>query len=224
MSSRLLPLIAVGTFLAASGCASGPAPLPTVSTGPDAEVSIDGLYRVDNSIMQLAYAKPDLDLSPYTALMLDPVSVAYQENPGPGADFELTKRQMETLKEIFQTEVVKALTEDDGYELVSEPAPNVLEVTTYLVDLVVRVPTERTGGRNRNFAVSYGEVTLIIELRDSQSREILARVGDRRDPTRSPGELVEVSPTFVRSDVTRMFRQWATFMRERLDQIRAVEM
>jgi hypothetical protein len=53
------------------------------------------------------------------------------------------------------------------------------------MDLVVKIPTERAGGRDQSYTVSYAEVTLIVELRDSESGEILARVADRRDPAES---------------------------------------
>ncbi|MGI9627919.1 MAG: DUF3313 family protein [Longimicrobiales bacterium] len=218
-------LVAFGTL---AGCASsGPAPLPTVATGENADVSIDGLVRMDNSVFTLGYSKPDLDLSPYTAFIIDPVSVAYQKDPrgrtrnSPDANFELSARQMETLKEVFHEEIVEALGEDDGYQLVEEPAANALRLTAYLIDLVVRFPTER-GGRTDTFVSSYGEVTLIVEARDSQSGEILARIGERGDPTSTTRDLAEVNSTFVRSDLTRMFGHWAQTMRERLDQLREV--
>ncbi len=84
------------------------------------------------------------------------------------------------------------------------------------------VPTER-GGRQVVYTRSYGMVSLIIELRDSQSGEILARAGDRRDPTRDTGAgLAQVSPTFVRSDTRRLFRHWGDLLRERLDALRAM--
>jgi hypothetical protein len=88
---------------------------------------------------------------------------------------------------------------------------------------VVRVPTENTAGRQRTYARSYGEVTLILELRDSESEEILARVADRRDPTRNTDtHLAEVSPVFVRGDTERLFHYWADLLRQRLDEVRGV--
>jgi hypothetical protein len=172
-----------------------------------------------------------MDLKPYTRFMLDPVEVAYQKDPGnrrqtgvAGADdnFALTPRQMENLRGGFQEAVVKALTENDGYELTTEPGPDVLRISASLVDLVVRVPTDRMG-RQRSFTRSYGLVSVILELRDSESGEILARAGDRRDPTRdTTSSLAEVSPVFVRADTERLFRYWANLLRERLDALRGI--
>lgn len=222
-------VFSTGILVVAAGCASTPP--PTLQTGPDAEVTVDGLVRVDNAVVPVAYRKPDMDLTPYTRFMLDPVEVAYQRDPGnrrrsggAGANdnFALSPSQMETLKGMFQEAVVAALTKGDGYELTTEPGPDVLRITAALVDLVVRVPTQ-PDGRQRNFTRSYGLVTAVLELRDSQSGEILARAADRRDPTRDTSAgLAQVSTPFVRSDTSRLFAHWADLLRERLDAFRAM--
>jgi len=197
-------------------------------------VTVDGLHRVDNSLVALAYMKPDMDLRGYTALMLDPVSVAYQKDPqgrrrsglvgGGSANFALSPSQMENLSSWFQEAVVEAFAGDGGYRIVDTPGPDVLRVSADLLDLIVRVPTERASGRSRTFVASYGEVTLVLEVRDSESGEILARAGDRMDPTRGSGRaLTEVSAAFVRADTRRLFEYWAGIMRERLDELRDVE-
>ena len=74
-------LVALGAAGILAGCSSTPPQAPTIQSGPDAEITADGLYRVDNSVMPLAWMKPDMDLRPYTAIMIDPVEVAYQTDP-----------------------------------------------------------------------------------------------------------------------------------------------
>ena len=230
MNSLLSKIGSAGILVAATGCA-GATPPPTLQTGPEAEVTVEGLVRVDNAVVPVSYVKPDMDLTPYTRFMLDPVEVAYQKDPGntrrsgEGAgsgNFALTPSQMETLKSIFQEAVVEALTEDDGYELTTEPGPDVLRITAGLIDLVVAVPTQQFGRQN-TFTRSYGLVSLILELRDAESGEILARAADRRDPTRDTSmQLAQVTPGFVRADVRRLFNHWADLLRERLDAVRAM--
>ena len=229
MNSHMHKIFSTGILVAVAGCASTPTPPPTLQTGPDAEVTVDGLVRVDHAVVPVAYRKPDMDLSQYTRFMLDSVEVAYQRDPGNrrrspmgggGDNFALSPSQMETLKGMFQEAVVEALTKDDGYELTTESGPDVLRITASLIDLVVRVPTD-LGGRQDVYTRSYGLVSLILELRDSQSGEILVRAGDRRDPTRgTSNHLAEVSPVFVRADMNRLFQYWADLMRERLDAFR----
>ncbi len=201
-----------------------------MQTGPDAEVTVDGLHRVDNSLMALAYVKPDMNLQGYTRFMLDPVTVAYQKDPhgrrrsmgGGQENFALAPYQMNNLKEWFQEEVVEVLTEDGGYELVDAPAPDVLRIGTALLDLLIKVPTAETTAPTRATTRSFGEVTLMVELRDSESGEILARVADRRDPTGSSmdTDFSYVSPSYVQADMRKLFEFWAGIMRARLDEVR----
>jgi len=229
MKPRLLELVTVGILAGLAGCATTPP--PTIQAGPNAEVTVDGLHRVDNSVMVLGYMKPDLDLRHYTKIMLDPVTVAYQKDPGTRRsnqsgqelNFALRPSQMEDLKSWFQEAVVEALTEDNGYEIVETPAPDVLLITAELIDLIVRIPTTQSNsGRTRSAARSYGEVTLIVEVRDSETGAILARAAERQDPTRTGARsLTQVSTVFVKNDTSTLFRHWADLMRERLDQLRA---
>lgn len=215
----------IAAALTVSACSSGPAPLGTIA--PGAETSPDGLYRLDNSVFTVAYTKQDLDLSPYTAFIIDDVTVAYRKDPqgrtrnSPESNYALSESQMEMLKSAFHDAIEDALEDDPPYEVVTTPGPNVAELTAYLIDLEVRFPTDRAM-RERVAVDSYGQVTMILEIRDSESNEILARVGDRGDPTQTTYELAGVNSAFVMSDVRRMFDHWAGTVRERLDQVRAV--
>ena len=59
------------------GCSS--APPPTIQSGPEAELSFDGLHKVDNSQADMAWARPDFDLSGYTKLMPVNGGIEYAE-------------------------------------------------------------------------------------------------------------------------------------------------
>jgi hypothetical protein len=223
-------ILAGGILFLMAGCATAPA--PTLQTGPDAEVTADGLVRVDNSVVPLAFWKPGLDLTPYTRFILDPVVVAYQRDPGNNRrsdiggtvkNFALTPEQMERLRSHFQDAVLEALTRDGGYELTTEPGPEVLRLTCSLLDLVVRVPTESQGMEDV-YTRSYGMVSLVMELRDSETGEILARGGDRQDLSRNSNfKLSEVSPIYVETEVDYLFGYWADLLRERLDSFREMK-
>ena len=52
---------------------------PRIQTGPDAEISFDGLHRVDRTVMDEAWAKPTLDLTGYSKLLLATGEFAYRE-------------------------------------------------------------------------------------------------------------------------------------------------
>jgi len=81
-----------------------------------------------------------------------------------------------------------------------------------------------SSGALRSELARVGEVTPVLEARDSQSGEILARAGDRRDPSAMGNtNMTQVSPALVRADTQRLFRYWAEIMRDRLDELRGVE-
>ena len=117
-------------------CSFGVDGKPRVQTGPDAEVTADGLYRVDKATMAAAWVKPDLDLRPYKKLMLKGAEIQYRQvdNEGkryrPGAndttEFPISEESkaklVETFSEAFRTELGKS----ERYELVTEPGPHTL--------------------------------------------------------------------------------------------------
>ena len=69
--SRLMVLAVAALAVA---CTTTP---PSIQTGPDAEVSFDGLHKVDNSRADLAWARPDFDISTYTKIMLVGEGIEY---------------------------------------------------------------------------------------------------------------------------------------------------
>ena len=230
MKSDVKRLTLVAALLAVGTTAAAQTPPPSAQTGPDAEITVDGLHRVDNSALAMVYVKPDLSLQDYSKVTLGAIRVAYQKDPGnrrearaggmpEEANFALSPTQMDELKSLYREALVKKLTEDGGYQLVDAPGPDVLHIEAYIIDLVIKVPTQVTAGRQPSAVGSYASVTAVLELYDSESQEILARVADRGDPTLS-ASYATVEPAFVRADLTRLFEYWAGLLRQGLDQIR----
>jgi hypothetical protein len=117
------------------------------------------------------------------------------------------ERLRKSLREAFHKEVVGK----GGWELTDQPGPDVLIARGALIDLIVRVPPQ-TAGRSTVYLDSFGEATLVIELYDSQSREILARIADR-DAAEPPGNRMGTDME-APGEVRRMFSAWAKRFRE----------
>ena len=221
-------LYAIGLVaIAVSGCSTAP---PTIDTGPDAEVTFDGLYEVKNSRADKAWALPDLDLKGYTKIMLQGAGVEYR--PGGqsgrtyyqrsrGGPFEVTPEQKarfeETVGQVFREELGRSET----LEIVTEPGPDVLLVRGALLDVISYVPPDDTPGRVDVYLSSVGEATLVIEIRDSITGAILARTIDRRAAESMPGMLTESNRVTNTAEVRRVVRRWATALREGLERITA---
>jgi hypothetical protein len=213
--------IAAGLALAACEVAT---PGLRLETGPDAQATPDGLVRVANARADLAFVKPGADLRGYSKILLDPVSIAYKRPPrgtrqDRSGEFGLSDEQMAQMKRYFQEAFEEELRASRVYALASEAADEVLRVRGHIVDLVVTVPPQPTG-REEVFVASAGEMTLVLELSDSLSGEVLARVADRREARAAGGDVYQSTPVTNWSAVRRMFRHWASLLRERLDGVR----
>ncbi len=210
-SAALLVLLA--------GCQSE----PTVQSGPDAEVTYDGLYRVDHSVMNMAWVKPDLDLSGYSKLRLVGEGIEYRAVKKSGGtmranssrsefpmDAQARARLEKATREVFNDELGKS----PYYTIVEDEGPDVLEIRAALLDVVSNVPPVPVG-RGDYYLSRIGEATLVLEIRDSESNEIFARAIDRRGI--DPVVAVRSTSAVNISEVRREMRRWATQIRKALD-------
>ena len=209
--------------IALIGCQSAPR---TIQTGPEAELSFDGLHKVDNSGADMAWARPDFDLSGYTKMMLVGTGIEYtmvkneritrleRDRGGPFFINDEARAQFEELVEsTFKDELQKV----KRFTIVDEPGPDVLIVRGGLLDVTSYVPPERVGGRAFVFLNTVGAATLVLELRDSQTGSILARSIDRRAAETLGGQFRIANSVTNSSEVRRLIRFWAVALRENLD-------
>jgi hypothetical protein len=214
----------IATTMLIAGCATSSP--PTIQTGPDAEVSHDGLHRVDNSQAEMAWARPDFDISKYSKIL--PASAGFEyraatnqgrtttdrNRGGPFVIDAATRERFETMVgEVFQEEL-------DGiqnWEFVTEPGPGVLLVRGGLLDIFSDVPPDNLGARSRTFVSAVGQATLVLELRDSETNTVLARSIDRRWAQRSGGQMFESNRVTNTAEVRRLMRLWASRLAEGLD-------
>ncbi len=226
----------LSTLLAAllwCGCASPAADDPEIETAPHAQVTIDGLSRVKDSSYKYVWVKPDADFASYQGIIFGAVEVHYKRKTrgtrysSTSTNFALTKHQTDNLKRALRDAFIAELTRDEFYRLVDEPGPDVMLIEVSIIDLIVKVPTQGSNITQQTFASSTAEMTLLMELRDSLSGEILARVADRQDAN-APGfamsnDLYYSNKVRDRSAVERVFKGWSKILRTRLDHVRSIE-
>jgi hypothetical protein len=190
------------------------------------EVSFDGLQRIESKRFALAWVRPDAHFAGYKKLLVLPAEISYKDPdkaltryvPGRSDDnYLLSESKMnrlrKSLREAFQKEVI----DKGGWELTDQPGPDVMIARGALIDMVVRVPPQ-TSGRNTIYLDSFGEATLVIELFDSQSHLILARIADR-EAAEPPGNRMGMDLE-APGEVRRMFSAWAKRFREGLEEAR----
>lgn len=219
MKNRSLILLAV----ALAGCSSAP---PTIQEGPNAEVSYDGLHAIDNSVFKLAWADPDIDFSRYNKILPGGATLefrAVRRNAGTQrarssqTEFYIEEAGREALAalttEVFSEELAKST----RFTLADAPGQDVLVIRGALHDIVSNVPPQRAG-RSEVFLRQVGEITLILEVVDSMSGEVIFRAVERRALDRGNTGM-RSSSVNTRSEVRRVLRRWATTLREGLDSI-----
>jgi hypothetical protein len=207
------PLTAACLALFLAGCVISP-------KNPDN--SPDGLVRVQSKRVDSLFIMPGMSLSKYQRVMFDNVDVAFKadwqvHHPNiPPGDIENIRYGAAS---VFRTEFAQAL-EKGGYAIVERPGPDVLRVTASIVDLgIVGGSTAGTGERGNNYIVSTADMSLVAELRDSQSGAALARAIDQKRG-RNYGNLQVADQATNTAEARQAFAQWAGYLRDALDAAR----
>ena len=182
---------------------------PILADGPEAEVTGDGLHRVEPSIMGAAWVRPDLDLSRYNRVYFMPVAIQFRDVP----DRRHTIRSMETaeaffvdesrktqLRELFAEAFFETVDSIESYERSDEVGRDVLMVQGLLTDVISGVPPNIPGSVVSTIRWVW-EANIVLELRDSMSDDVLARTADRErvDGPFDAGMEVAVTPRVIES-------------------------
>ena len=109
--------------------------------------------------------------------------------------------------------------EKGGYKVVDAAAPDVLRVIPKLEDVYVNAPDLMAPGRTRTYVMNAGRMSLLAELRDSETGAIIARVSDQSEARDLP--YFELATSVSNSvEARRMIADWARILRARLDSVR----
>lgn len=202
----------------------------TVQQTPIDDVSThDGLVKAQVKGVDAVFKRPQANLAAYDKILLRPVEVEFSKDWKPENDsvlYQMNKPDREQIKkdlaDAFAEVFKQVLQEKGGYQLVTEPAKDVLEVQAAIVNLYINAPdvSMQTAARVRTFTTDAGEMTLVSELRDSVTRTLLARIYDRRDDM-SGGQWQWTNSVTNTADARREIRRWAELLKNALDSSRS---
>ena len=199
------------------------------ATTAKAPATWDGLVQVKSKKLALAYLLPDADFRAYGKVMFDAPEVAFAKNwqrdfnrstmslAGRVSDAdvrEATDKAKESLSEIFP----KRFTEE-GYQVVSQPGPDVLKLHLVSADLQVNAPDRNMPGRTYSFAFDAGEAVFAIEARDSLTGQLLGRAVDRREAGEGPSYHRTYSSNVA--DFEALFDSWARISARGLNELKS---
>ncbi|WP_101757197.1 DUF3313 family protein [Oceanicoccus sp. KOV_DT_Chl] len=212
-----LAIVAVAAIL--SAC-SMPAAL---QTGADAEVSYDGLTKVDHTVLDDVWMRADADLSQYDQVIFQTAEVSYKPVRSVSSirsdqsEFPMDDKQKERFLSIATESFTSGLAKSEKFTVASAAGPNVLLIKSKLQDVVSNVPP-RSVGRTEIFVSEVGSATLVLELYDSQSGTILARAIDK-GKAEGPQNLMRANSITSWREVKQMTDSWAAKLRRSLDSL-----
>ncbi len=206
-----LTTITVVALLAA--CAAEP--LPAQQNEYD---TLDGLERVESRRLDAVFMRPGVDFSVYSGVVLDDPELAFRTPNRAERQFPLATEQRTQFHDLLSESFINALAENDRPALVTEGGPGVLRLKVRVQDITATIPPRAsgTGGRASIALEAVGEATLVLELEDSETNELLARAWDTRA---AQGIAMSTSdgPVTRWEDVERLCERWANSVRRGLE-------
>ncbi len=224
MLSKGASLIVSACLVILAGCAQTG---EFVLGSDEGEVNDEGLRKMEMGPFLESWVDTDVDYSKYNKLMLTEPYFEFrsveQSDSERGkrsgkAKFSMDEatrvRLVEEVGKIYREELAKST----RFSIVDTAGPDVAIHRIGVFDIVSRVDPERRG-EPQEYLSSVGEATLVAELRDSLSLEVIFRGFERRKVQRISSDLQYNLPAINWAEVRRRARRWAITMREGLDQI-----
>jgi hypothetical protein len=190
------------------------------------EVSKDGLHLLKHTKVRVAYAKPGASLDQYTKVKILDCFVQFKKNyerdynlNEVGLEGRVTDKDITTIKTRLAAEFKKIFTKvltKAGHEVVDTTGPEVLLLRPAIINLDVTSPDTMRAGFSTTVVASSGQMTLYMELYDSASSELLARVIDPQ-AGREGGIANRVSNT---AEADQILYHWANLLSQHLGDVK----
>lgn len=152
------------------------------------EVSSDGLHLLKHTKVRAAYAKPGASLDQYSKIKILDCFVQFKKNwqrdynlDEVGLEGRVTDKDMAQIKQRLASEFARVFTEvltRGGHQVVDTTGADVLLLRPALINLDVTAPDTMRAGMGNTYVASAGQMTLYLELYDSATSTLLARIID----------------------------------------------
>lgn len=216
-SSRLCAFsLLVPTLLIAQGCVAPSATAPALS--------YEGLAPAASRRFDGAEFRPGVDFTRYSAVQIDDPVLEFRTPDAGSGEFPLTADQKRRFHDMLAAAFADEFAGQDGIAVVDHPGSEVLTLDVRVLDIRATVPPRTVGrvGRGRIALEASGSVTLVIEVRDSLSGEILARGFEARDVA---GAAMRRGSDMITlwEDVDALCDRWAAASRSALEALIAYD-
>ncbi|MBN8480908.1 MAG: DUF3313 family protein [Xanthomonadales bacterium] len=202
-----------------------PAATPALTKVPtldqvSAEWANEGLTAVRVEGLDAVSVNPHARLDGYRKILVGEVEVKpwtdwRKRYFVPGSTRTLNLRPMVESATARVRDAIRREASGHGYSIVDEPAPDAIEVRISIVDIFL-IAVKTAGRSERAEGLSLGNATLVAEIRDSTSRELVLRAFDLQQgpkPELPPGRAGEEAEAWL----ARAIDDWAELLRKGLD-------
>lgn len=203
-------------MLAFLGLVAACAPQPTTSIDLPT-TNIDGLSEVKSRYFSAAFVRPEVDFSAYQEVLIADAELAFQTPDRDKQQFPLTAEQKERFAELLDSQFASEFEDPGALQLSQVPGPKTLKLKVRVQDIIATVPPRSVSSVGNIALYALAEATLVIEIRDSESEEILARVFDRRAIEGTAIAQKDGVPITRWEEVEAVCEHWAATVRSRLD-------
>lgn len=220
MISRQIKTVALAlSVLAIAACANTPAGITTE----------DGLVSQSTQAFDELYLRPGVSLQDFASYSLESCEVSFRKNwrrdqnqQRPDLSNRVTEKTAEQIKASISERCGKylreALDEAPTLQVVDQygEGDNVLVLRPSIVDLNINAPETDGPGIVHNYTRSFGEMTLVLELTDASTGEVLARAVDKRRGHERTF-LQRSNSLTNKFETDRILRRWSEQVRSGLD-------
>jgi hypothetical protein len=127
---------------------------------------------------------------------------------------KIKKKVADGFREVFTEE----LQTKGGYAIVDQSGEDVLIVRPAIMNLDITAPDIQSSSMTRGVVASAGQMTLFMELYDSSTGDIIARVIDPQAADRGGFAMMASSVTNT-AEAKRIIRKWAETLRSHLGEL-----
>jgi Protein of unknown function (DUF3313) len=217
-----LPALFVATIALAS------IPVVQAKEAPP-ETTPEGLVLLKSTKSRVSYVKPGATFAQYNRVAILEPLVAFEKDwqkdynrSRTGTYGRVSDADVERMKAGLAAEFKKVFTDElqnkGGYQVVTTAAPDVLVLRPALLNVEVSAPDLMEPGINATVVRSAGQMTLFLELWDSTTNTLLARVMDAAaDDDAFAKQANRVTNTQAADEI---LRSWANELRGRLDEVK----
>jgi len=176
------------------------------------------LVQVKSKRLDQVYLLPGTDFKAYRKVMIDATQVSFAKNflkdtnssrgisSGKISDGEAQQVLAEARKGF--SDIISSTFKNAGIEVVTAPGPDVLWLTPAVINLYVNAPAAGSSA-TRTYAVSAGQATFVLAVRDSTTGALIGMAIDKRETRSAVGAPVIVDGVVNRREFEVLVQRWA---------------